>query len=267
MLIIGELLNSTRTKIRRAIADKNAAYIKEIVKKQEAAGAHYLDVNTGAFAEEELGFMKWIVGVIRDVTELPLSIDSPRAEAIALGCQLAGEAVLVNSISAESERFKAVLPIVKRYNAKVIALAMDDGGLTDDEDKMYSVACHLIENLTKQGVEPDRILLDPLVRPIGTNSIYGKIVLNLLRRITEQFPEVHKVCGLSNVSFGLPGRKIVNRSFILMAMACGLDSVIIDPLDKVMMAQIKAGEALLGKDPYCMNYIGAARRGEFDNIR
>jgi 5-methyltetrahydrofolate corrinoid/iron sulfur protein methyltransferase len=269
VIVIGELLNSTRKRIRQAISEREADYIMEIAKSQEAAGAAFLDVNAGALGERELECLDWLIRVIREATNMPLCIDSPKPEALALGCELArnghgNKNMIINSISAETERYKAVLPIVKKYNAGVVALAMDDSGLTEDVDKMYTVACNLIENLIKDGVAPEKIYLDPLIRPISTNSIYGKIVLDLLKRISSQFPEIHKTCGLSNISFGLPKRKVLNRSFVLMAMTHGLDSAIIDPLDKTMMSQIKAVEALLGIDDYCMNYINASRSGDLN---
>jgi len=266
MIIIGELLNSTRPAIRRAMADRDADLIKTMAEGQQEAGADYLDVNAGAFAEEELDYLKWLIETVRETSQLPLCIDSPKPEALSLGCELAGGKLLINSISAEKKRFESVLPLVKEHNASVIALAMDDTGLSDDEGKMYDVACGLVDNLQKEGIEPSRILLDLLVRPISAGSQYGPLFLNLLKRVRGKYQHIHFVCGLSNISYGLPRRKIINRAFLLLSMAAGLDAAILDPLDDPMMAQIKATEALLGIDDYCMNYIAAARAGKFDTV-
>jgi len=265
MILIGELLNSTRGSIRRAMADRDVQNIQELAKKQEALGVNYLDVNAGAFAEKELEFLEWLIRTVREVTPLPLCIDSPRPEALALGAKLAQGDVILNSLTAEEDKFQSIIPLVKEYHAKVVALPMDQSGLSDDEEKLFTVGCHLIERLIKEGIEPDRIFLDPLIRPISTNSSCGQIVLNLLLRIRKEFPDVHRVCGLSNVSFGLPKRKLLNRVFLMMTMACGLDAVIVDPLDPVLMAELRAAEALVGNDPFCMNYIQLARSGAFEN--
>ena len=267
MILIGEILNSTRKNVRRALSQKDEKYIADLALEQEAAGASYIDVNAGAFAERELEYLEWMIGVIRRATSCPLCIDSAAPEALALGCRLAGGDLLVNSISAEKQRFRSVLPIVTEFNAGVIALAMDDSGLTDDEERMFVTATRLVNDLLAEGIPLERIFLDPLVRPISTNTRYGIIVLNLLRRIRKEYAGIHCVCGLSNVSFGLPKRKIINRAFVLMAMSSGLDAAILDPLDRVMMAQIRAAESLLDRDPFCMNFIGAATKHPVHNVR
>ena len=266
MIIIGELLNSTRKRVRKAIKEQDAEFVKDLARKQETAGADYLDVNAGAFATEEEPYLEWLIKTVREVSSLPLCIDSPKPEVLETGCELAGDAPLINSISAEEERFRKTLPLVKKYNASVIALVMDDEGLTDDEDRMFFFFFCLIDNLTAEDISPGRIFVDCLVRPVSTNSSYGSIFLNLISRIREKYPEVHFTCGLSNVSFGLPKRKILNRAFVLLSMSRGLDAAILDPLDAALMSQIKAAEALLGRDEFCMDYIAAARSGMFDDV-
>ncbi|MBN1902118.1 dihydropteroate synthase [Candidatus Sumerlaeota bacterium] len=259
MIIIGELLNSTREKIRKALAEKDAAFLQDLAIKQQDAGVSYIDVNAGAFAERELDVLEWLIKVVREVTDLPLSIDSPKPEALALGCRLAGDDVILNSITAEQNNFRSIVPIIREFNTKVIALPMDHTGLSEDEGKIFSIANSLIESLGKEGVSPDRIFIDPLIRPIATNTVYGPLALNLIRRFASSFPETRRICGLSNVSFGLPKRKTVNQTFLIMAMASGLDAAIMDPLDEALMSQVKAAQALLDLDPYCMNYINAMR--------
>jgi len=262
MILIGELLNSTRKKIRSALAAKDDGYIREIALKQQEAGAHYLDVNAGAFSTSEPQYLEWMISVITETTSLPLCVDSPKPEALALGCRLAGSPVILNSITAEKEHFSRVLPIVKEFDAGVIALPLDETGLSGDEDKIYNIACRLVENLAREGIPPDRIFLDTLIRPLSTDISYGELALNLIRRFSSHFPEVHRVCGLSNISFGLPKRKLINQTFLVMAMASGLNAAILDPLDNLLMAQVKAAQALLAQDPFCMDYINFIRSGK-----
>jgi cobalamin-dependent methionine synthase I len=266
MLIIGELINSTRKQIRKAVEEKDAAFIQDLARKQEAAGAHWIDVNAGAFPNDEVEKMQWLVSTIRAVTAAPLSIDSPRAEAVEAGLAIAGADPFLNSISAESDRYKALIPFVKKYSARVVALSLDDNGMTDDMGKVWEVSDALIKRLEDDGVPPDHIFVDPLIRPVSTNGDYGMGALSVVERITAAHPLVHKTCGLSNISYGLPKRKLVNQIFVAMAIAKGMDSAIIDPLDARMMANIVVAEALAGKDQFCMAYITADRDGKLEGM-
>jgi 5-methyltetrahydrofolate corrinoid/iron sulfur protein methyltransferase len=266
MLVIGELINSTRKAIRKAVEDKDAAFIQDLAKKQVAAGANWIDANAGAFPNDEVEKMQWLISVIRQVTDAPLSVDSPRPAAVEAGLAMAGNEPLLNSISAESERYAALIPFVKKYNTRVVALSLDDSGMTDDMEKVWQVADGLIKRLEDDGVPPDYIFVDPLIRPVSTNGDYGMGALAVVEKITVKHPLVHKTCGLSNVSYGLPRRKLVNQVFVAMAITRGMDSAIIDPLDARMMANILVAEALAGKDQFCMQYITAEREGKFEGM-
>jgi cobalamin-dependent methionine synthase I len=266
MLIIGELINSTRKQVRKAIEEKDSGYIQGLAKKQVEAGARWIDVNAGAFPTDEVEKMLWLISVIREVTDSPLSIDSPRPAAVEAGLAMAGAEPFLNSISAESERYKTLIPFLTKYRARVVALSLDDAGMTDDMDVVWQVADGLIKRLEDDGVEPDHIFVDPLIRPVSTNPDYGMGALGVVAKITERHPQVHKTCGLSNVSYGLPRRKLLNQVFVAMAIAKGLDSAIIDPLDPRMIATIVAAEALAGQDQFCMGYIGAEREGKFEGM-
>ncbi len=266
MLIIGELINSTRKQIRKAIEEGNSSSIQNLATKQVEAGANWLDVNAGAFSTEEVEKLRWLIQTIRAVTDAPLSIDSPRPAAVEAGLAVAGKEPLLNSITAETDRYRALIPLVKKYSARVVALSLDDAGMTDDMNKVYEVSDGLIKRLEDDGVPPDHIFVDPLIRPVSTNGEYGMGALSIVERITANHPLVHKTCGLSNVSYGLPKRRLVNQVFVVMAIARGMDSAIVDPLDERMMANIAAAEALAGKDQYCMNYIAAERTGKLEGM-
>jgi cobalamin-dependent methionine synthase I len=266
MLIIGELINSTRKQIRKAVEEKDAATIQGLATKQVQAGASWIDVNAGAFPNDEVEKMQWLISVIRQVTDAPLSIDSPRAAAVEAGLAAAGKEPFLNSISAESDRYKALIPFVKKYNTRVVALSLDDNGMTDDMNMVWAVADGLIKRLEDDGVPPDYIFVDPLIRPVSTNGEYGMGALWVVEKISTVHPQVHKTCGLSNVSYGLPKRKLVNQVFVAMAIAKGMDSAIIDPLDPRMMANIYVAEALAGRDQFCMNYITAEREGKLEGM-
>ena len=266
MLIIGELINSTRKQIRKAVEEKDAAVIQGLATKQVQAGANWIDVNAGAFPTDEVEKMQWLISVIRQVTDAPLSIDSPRPAAVEAGLAMAGKEPFLNSISAESDRYKALIPFITKYNTRVVALSLDDNGMTDDISTVWTVADGLIKRLEDDGVPPDHIFVDPLIRPVSTNGEYGMGALWVVEKISTVHPQVHKTCGLSNVSYGLPKRKLVNQVFVAMAIAKGMDSAIIDPLDPRMMANIYVAEALAGKDQFCMAYITAEREGKLEGM-
>jgi 5-methyltetrahydrofolate--homocysteine methyltransferase len=266
MLIIGELINSTRKQVRKAVEEKDAAFIQGLARKQVEAGAGWIDVNAGAFPTDEVEKLQWLITVIRQVTDAPLSIDSPRPSAVEAGLAMAGREPFLNSISAESERYAALIPLVRKYDARVVALSLDDSGMTDDMQKVWQVADGLIKRLQDDGVPPDHIFVDPLIRPVSTSGEYAMSALWVVEKITSAHPQVHKTCGLSNVSYGLPKRKLVNQVFAAMAIAKGMDSAIIDPLDARMMAGIAAAEALAGRDQFCMAYITAEREGRLEGM-
>jgi cobalamin-dependent methionine synthase I len=266
MLIIGELINSTRKQIRKAVEEKDAATIQDLAKRQVEAGANWIDVNAGAFPTDEVEKLQWLISAIRKVTDAPLSIDSPRPAAVEAGLAMAGPEPFLNSISAESDRYATLIPFIKKYKTRVVALSLDDNGMTDDRQKVWEVADGLIKRLQDDGVPPDHICVDPLIRPVSTNGDYGMGALWVVEKISTVHPRVHKTCGLSNISYGLPKRKLVNQVFVAMAIAKGMDSAIIDPLDARMMANILVAEALAGKDQFCMSYITADREGKFEGM-
>ena len=156
------------------------------------------------------------------------------------------------------------MPLAVEYKTGIIALCMDDSGMPETVDDRLSVAESLIEKLTKEGIDFEDIYIDPMVRPVGTGSHYGVVAIETIRKVKLEFPEVHIACGLSNISFGLPARKIMNQVFLIAAMAAGMDGAILDPLDKKLMTYLYAGEALLGRDDFCMEYLTKFREGELE---
>ncbi|MDR3541634.1 MAG: methyltetrahydrofolate cobalamin methyltransferase [Desulfosporosinus sp.] len=262
MLIIGELINTSRKGVREAVENQNAEYIRQLAKAQIEAGADYIDVNCGTMIFNEVEMMEWLVNTVQEVVEAPLCIDSPNPKAIEKGLSLVkyGQP-LINSITAEVERYQQILPLVQKYKAKIIALCMDDTGIPETAAQRMRVVKNLYQSLTEAGIPEEDIYFDPLVTPVSTGDRAGVEVLETLTLISQEFPKVHKVCGLSNVSFGLPNRKVLNQLFLVQTLTMGMDSYILDPLDRVMMGYIHGAQALLGLDPYCSNYLSVHRKG------
>nr|WP_320131330.1 methyltetrahydrofolate cobalamin methyltransferase [uncultured Holophaga sp.] len=266
MMIIGELINTSRKAVREAVEARDAAYIQKVALEQVEAGATYLDVNCGNMVGQELELMKWLVDTIQEVTDHPLCIDSPDEKALEVGLKLLkpGYKPFINSINMESHRWKAVLPLVKAFQAKVVALCIEDAGMPTTAEDRLRIATALVEGLTQEGVAIDDIYIDPLVKPLSTSDKSGVEVLESIKLIRTRFPEVHFTCGLSNISHGLPNRPVLNRLMVVQTMTVGMDGYILNPCDKAMMGMIYASQALLGRDKFCGKYLKAHRKGLYE---
>jgi cobalamin-dependent methionine synthase I len=265
LIIIGEKINTSLKAIRPAVEAMDAVAVQDVAIKQVEAGANYIDVNCGTFPFKEPELLEWLVMTVQEVVNVPLCIDSPNPKALdlALKANKNGKP-LINSITAEKERYNAIFPLVLKYSTSIVALCMDDNGMPETADDRVKIAHRLVESMTKEGVKLEDIYFDPMVRPLGTGSHYGIVAIETIRRIMEEFPGVHTTCGLSNISFGIPARKLVNQAFLISAIGAGLDSAILDPLDKKIMSFVYAAELLYGKDDFCLNYLTAFREGKLE---
>ena len=266
MIIIGELINGTRKAPKQAIADKDASFIAELAQKQADAGATFIDVNPGTTGDAEVSDMVWLVETAQAVVDKPISFDSPNVKAIEAAFKVykGDKTPMINSITAEQEKLDNLLSLVAETGSNVVALAMGDDGMPCLAGQRENTAKRLIDTLTGAGVKPGNIYLDPVIAPLSTQAETATHVFQAIKAIREYCPEIHITCGLSNISFGLPNRKLVNRVFMSLAMMAGLDSAIMDPLDEKIMAELLAADALLGNDDFCMNYVMASRENKLD---
>lgn len=262
MLIIGEKINTTRKSMHEAVIARDSETVQREARIQVEAGAHLLDVNCGSLtAEEEPEALAWMVQTVQAVTDVPLCVDSPNPAALVAALAAHRGRPMINSISGETARYEAVIPLVKQYQAQVVVLGMDDRGIPKDSAQALEVGIALMERLTDDLVPGAGIYFDPLVRSLATNPESIAESLELMRELGSRFPGMHFVSGLSNVSYGLPERRHINRAFVVLSIASGLDAVIMDPLDRTMGALIYAAEALMNKDRFCMKYIKAFQEG------
>ena len=264
MHIIGELINASRKSIGSAIEARDAAAIQKVARAQADAGADYIDVNAGIFVGREPEYLKWLVETVQQVTDKPCAIDSPDPAAIEAALTVHRGTALINSISLEKGRYENLLPILAGTELKVIALCMSDEGMPQTVADRLKIADALANGLLQKNVALDNIFVDPLVQPLSVNSGFGMEFLDSVEQIMARFKGIHTACGLSNISFGLPARPFLNQTFMVMAIARGLDGAIVNPLDKQIMANITAAEALCGKDDFCMKYLKAFRAGAFE---
>ena len=265
MKIIGEKINGTRKRVARAIAERDAEFIRELARKQAAAGSTWLDVNAGTHPQQEAVDLIWLIDTIQSVVDLPLSLDSANPKALQVAIQAVAKTPLINSISGEPQRLEEILPLVAQYNCQVIALAMDEKKIPETAEKRFGVIQNVINATRAAGVPDSHVYLDPLAMTLSTNNKSAMIAFETMRRVKSEYPEAHLTIGLSNISFGLPARSFINRYFLSLAIQAGLDSAILDPLDREIQAAILASELILGRDAHCLKYIRASRKGIFDN--
>jgi len=261
MIIIGELINASRKAIGVAIEDQDAGAVQKVAKNQSNAGADYIDVNAGIFVGKEPQYLKWLVQTVHAVTNTPCAIDSPDPAAIEAALNVHKGTAMINSISLEKERYGNLMPILAGTDLKVIALCMSDDGMPETVDDRLKIADKLVNRLVQNNVKVENIFVDPLVQPMSVNNNFGMEFVIAVEQIMKRFDGIHTACGLSNISYGLPARKFMNRTFMSMAICRGLDGALVNPLDKGMMASIIAAEALAGRDNFCMNYLKGFRAG------
>ena len=262
MILVGELINASRKSISKAIEAQDGETIKKVAKDQFEAGADYIDVNAGVFVGKEPEYLKWLVEQVQEVVDAPCAIDSPDPQAIEAALAVHKGSPMINSISLEKERYEKLLPILAGTDYKIIALCMSDDGMPKSTEQRMKIAERLINGLVRSDVAVENIYVDPLVQPISTDVRFGVEFLDAIEQIKQTFEGVHTMCGLSNISYGLPERKFMNQVFMAMAIAKGLDGAIINPLDKAMMATIVTAETLAGRDEFCMRYLEAYRAGK-----
>ncbi|MCM8790424.1 MAG: dihydropteroate synthase [Candidatus Omnitrophica bacterium] len=261
MLIIGERINSTRPRIEEAIKARNAAHILKEASAQLRAGADYIDINCAVTTGDELQDMDWIISVLQsEIPEINICIDSPNYRAIekALTVYKGKGKIFINSITGEEPRIAKILPMAVKYKTKLIALTMDEKGMPNSAAERVEIAKKIVEHVKKGGFNTEDLYFDALIRPVATEP--GQ-ALEFLRAIPaiKGLGNVKTICGLSNVSFGLPHRGTVNAAFLSMAAAAGLDAAILDPTDRHISSAMAASAVLLNEDQYCAGYIKAFR--------
>lgn len=259
MLIIGEKCNSSIPSAQKAFLEGDAGFIRETALKQLECGAHYLDVNAGVFVDETEKLL-WAVGEILSACDAPLVLDSTNPAAIAAVLeQYKVKAPIINSVTLEKARFEGMVPLVQQYNTGIVALPMDERGIPKDADTRIENARRLIEALNENGVSDDRIYVDLIVETLSVEAGAAAEALKAAARIKEEFPKVHLVGGMSNVSFGLPKRIFVNSAFLTAAVLAGLDAAILDITNPSLKMALLASLLVKGEDEFCMDYLTGFR--------
>lgn len=259
LVIIGERINPTgRKNLAKALEDGNLKLVQEEATKQVREGARVLDVNVGVSGIDEPELLKEAILAVKEVTGVPLCIDSALPRALEAGLQAYEGKALVNSVNGEERKLKEVLPLVKQYGAAVIGLTMDDDGIPKDAQKRLQIARKIVEGAKKIGIPTEDVIIDPLAMAISTDHTAALETLKALRMIRDELG-VNQTMGASNISFGLPERHPINGIFLAMAAIHGVTCPILDPTVWEVRRAVLITDLLLAKDSYCMNFISAYR--------
>ena len=263
MIIIGEKINGTIPSVKKAIAERNADFIMKRAVSQTEAGAGFIDVCASTSADEEYDALKWLIETVQQATELPLCVDSPNEFLLKRIFEegLVNKPGMLNSVNEEGTKCETIFPLIAGTPWQVKGLTCDKDGIPDKNDKKIEIAKRMIDKADKYGVALENFHIDPCVMALSTRPTAQLDFEECIRRIKEYAPAVKITGAISNISFDMPLRKIVNQNCMAMAIHAGLDSAIMDPTYRDMLGVIFVSEALSGKDTSGRKFNRAYRKG------
>ena len=261
MFVIGELINGMYVSIGRAIKEKDKSVIQKSALDQLSSGADALDVNCGPGSKQPISDMQWLVESIQEVTDKPICIDSSKPDVIEAGLKAAKNKVIINSTTADPQKLERLVPLAKKYNAKLIGISISAQGIPQNKDQRLELAAQIVAACLDNEFPVEDLYLDPIVLPVNVAQAQMKDILESIREfkiISDPAPKT--IVGLSNVSQGTSVRNLINRTFLTMALGFGLDAAILDPLDKELMDALITADLILNKQIYCDKYLEAYRK-------
>lgn len=262
MIIIGEKLNSSIPRTLEAFQTKNTKAVVALIEAQVQGGADFLDINTAICGAAELETLLWVIGLVKEHSECGIMIDSTNPAIIAQAVNSAKDRALILNSTTITDRFDEVVPLAKEAGAAIVGLPIDDEGMPATLEEKCAKIDKLIKKLRDAGISDEQIYVDVLVETLATDGESAKKALGAVAHTARYYPDIKTTCGLSNISFGLPKRALINSAFISAAMTTGLSSAIIDPASPSMQAALAASRVVAGQDDYCMDYITFIRAGE-----
>ena len=255
-VIIGERINPTgKKRFKQALRENDIPYILGEGLKQESQGAHILDVNVGLPEIDEPEMMERVVKALQEVTPLPLQIDTTDVKALERAMRIYNGKPMINSVNGKKEVIEQVMPLVAKYGGVLVSLALDEDGIPDNADDRIRIARRIYEAAEHYGIPRRDIVIDGLCMTVSSDTSSALATLETVRRVRDEL-HGHSILGVSNISFGLPARELVNSTFLTMAMQNGLSCAIINPGNEPMMRAYFSTNALLNKDPQCMDFVG-----------
>lgn len=261
MIVIGERINGMFKAVNKAIQEKDKAIIQDLAKRQLLEGADMLDINVGTAAEDPVEAIIWLVETVREVTDVTLSIDSPNIPTLKAGLEACSGLKMINSTIGSDAALDIFLPLAKEHDASIIALSIDDKGVPVTIEGRCEIALRVVSKAMEYDISFDKLYLDPIVIPVKAQQNGPAIVLESIKQfVMISDPAPHIVVGLSNLSQGAVDRKLINRTFLTMAVGVGLDAAILDPLDTELMDAAITAEMLMNRTIYSDSFLKAYRQ-------
>jgi 5-methyltetrahydrofolate corrinoid/iron sulfur protein methyltransferase len=261
MIVIGELINGARGDVGRAVLERDEQVIQRLAREQAEAGCNYLDVCAGTSSGREVEDLAWLADVVGQAVDLPLCLDSADPDVLAAVAGQMNRELLLNSVSGEPQKLARLIPLAAARGFGLVCLALDERGIPDEAGRRVEILASVVEAARRAGVPDGRLLLDPLTLAAAVRTGTARTTLEVIRALKAEFPDAHVCTAVSNISFGLPARSILNRAFLAMALESGLDGAIMNPLDRELRGALLAAELLLDRDRFCRSYTSAYRRG------
>ncbi len=267
MILIGEKLNGFIPPVGRAIRARDEETLRALARAQADGGADYLDLCTGPDCEPEAETLAWLVRLIEETVDIPVCLDSANPETLAAVLPLCKRPGIVNSVSLERDKIKTIFPLIADTPWRCVALLCTDEGVPETAEGRVEIFEHIRKQADDYGIAHERLFIDPVVHALATDGAAATTLIACTREIRRRSAQVHIVCGLPNISFGLPASALINRAFLVLAMEAGLDAAIMNAADRELVGLAYAAEALLGRDEYCLDFITAYREGRVGPVK
>lgn len=263
MLIVGENISVTSQAIGDAIKNRDPGPLVKLAKAQKEAGAHYVDVNIGPATKKGEETMQWVVKSIQDEVDIPLALDTKNTSAIEAGLQVHNGTAMINSVTGDRDKLEVLIPMAKKYNAKIVGIALSEKGVPPDVDTRIEIAMNIISAAMEFGLSLEDLYLDPIVLPVAVlqqqvlNCIEGLKAFKQMKELMELPEEPKTIVGLSNVSQSSPSelKSLLNTTYLTILLSNGLDSAIVDPLDEDLMNAVKTFDILTNRILYAHSYL------------
>ncbi|MGR3304512.1 MAG: dihydropteroate synthase [Candidatus Scalindua sp.] len=260
MITIAERINGMFLDVKKAIKEKNASIIHELAKRQTEAGATYLDINVGTAAADQLDAMRWLVETTQEAVKTPIAIDSQKLDVVKAGLEVVKNEVMINSSQGEPEDLDIYIPLAKEHNAALICLTMNKDGVPQDVDTRVEIAATIVGKVMEHGMDMDKVFIDPIILPVNVDQKQPGYMLEVFSQIKLlSDPQPHITVGLSNFSQGTKEKSLLNKTMLIMAVAAGLDTALMDVLDTDLMDAGICAEMVLNKQIYSDSFLKAAR--------
>ena len=258
MYVIGERINGMYTDIKSAIQTKDKGPVQHRAKEQEKSGAYALDINVGPATTDKEGAMVWLIEAVREVTNIPLSVDTAKYEAMKAGLKAVGKSAIMNSAKGDEKSLDLYLPLAREHDASIIILCIDEKGVPGNVEGRLEIAMRALAKAMEHEIDISKIIIDPIILPVNVAQAQPANVLQAIREIRQlSDPSPHMVIGLSNLSQKCSNPKLINRTFLSMCIGNGLDMVIADSTDRELMETVITSELLMNKTIYCDSFLEA----------